>query len=68
MNLRSNHVNYLAQYILKEHRLLGHAFHSMQLLLIEELQLIPCQNPISIQVYAFEPVKDNLMSQIHRNW
>lgn len=37
VNLRPNHVDYLAQYILEEHRLLGHAFHSMQLLLIKEL-------------------------------
>lgn len=53
--LWSNHINYLTQDILKKHRLLSHAFHSMQLLLIKELQLIPCQNPIAIQVYALKP-------------
>jgi hypothetical protein len=54
-NLGMNHVNYLAQYILKKHRLLGHALHPMQLLLIKKLQFIPCQNPICIQIYALEP-------------
>lgn len=61
-NLRSNHVNYLAQYILKKHRLLGHALHPMQLLLIKELQFIPCQNSISIQIYALEPNCDMFKS------
>lgn len=53
--LWSNHIDYLTQNILKKHRLLSHAFHSMQLLLIKKLQLIPCQNSISIQVYALKP-------------
>jgi hypothetical protein len=57
-NLWSNHVNYLAQYIFKKHRLLSHALHPMQLLLIKELHLIPCQDSISIQIYAFEPKKE----------
>jgi hypothetical protein len=62
-NLWSNHVNYLAQYIFKKHRLLSHAFHPMQLLLIKELHLIPCQNFISIQIYALEPKKkSNIMT------
>ena len=62
--LWTNHINYLTQYILKEHRLLGHAFHSMQLLLIKELHFIPCQNSISIQIYALEPNENKLMSQV----
>jgi len=61
-NLWSNHVNYLAQDILKKHRLLGHALHPMQLLLIKKLQFIPCQNPICIQIYALEPNRDELTS------
>lgn len=56
-NLWSNHVNYLTQYILKEHRLLGHTFHSMQLLFIKELHFIPGDNSISIQIYTLEPSK-----------
>jgi len=57
-NLRFNHVNYLTQYVLKKHRLLGHALHPMQLFLIKKLQFIPCQNSISIQIYALEPNSD----------
>jgi hypothetical protein len=61
-NLWSNHVNYLAQDILKKHRLLGHALHPMQLLFIKKLQFIPCQNPICIQIYALEPNRDEFTS------
>lgn len=53
--LWTNHVDHLAQYILKKHWLLAHAFHSMQLLLIKKLHFIPSQNTVSIQIYAFEP-------------
>lgn len=59
-NLWSNHVNYLAQYIFEEHRLLSHAFHSMQLFLVKELHLVPRQNSITIQIYALEPNRENL--------
>lgn len=54
-----DHVNYLAQKYPQKYRFLGHAFHSMQLLLIKELHFIPCQNTISIQIYALEPDPDN---------
>jgi len=30
----------------------------MQLLLIKKLQFISCQNSISIQIYALEPISD----------
>lgn len=64
-NLWSDHINNLAQYIFKENRFLGHALHSMQLLLIKKLQFIPCQNSISIQIYALEPDKDSIVSETH---
>lgn len=56
-----NHVHNLTQYIFEKHRLLGHAFHSMQLLLVKELHFIPRYNAITIQIYALEPEKDYII-------
>lgn len=68
-NLTSNHVNHLTQYVLKKNRFLSHALHSMQLLLVEKLQFIPCQNSISIQINTLKPNHDKseLKSTANKN-